>query len=148
HRQVNQVTLAANGKVVAVASCRGYNADSQVRQALVYGHHRNAEIQLWHVDEKGLDQALDTQESEINQVAVSPDGRVVAAGSVMGRIRMWESATGQELHTINAHTGAVFSIGFSPDGAQLASASRDGEIAVWDVATGEQLGTLAGHRGA
>jgi hypothetical protein len=41
--------------------------------------------------------------------------------------------TGQEIMTVPAHNGSIYSVVFSPDGRRLASASGDGKVKVWDV---------------
>jgi hypothetical protein len=59
-------------------------------------------------------------------VAVSPDGKVVAAGGGDRSIHLWESATGKRLHRLlppadQDSGGGVLCLAFSPDGRRLAS---------------------------
>ncbi|MBE7552121.1 MAG: AAA family ATPase [Anaerolineales bacterium] len=78
-------------------------------------------------------------------VAFSPDGKVLAAGTAEGQVRLWRVADGQPLLTCEGHLGAVWSVAFSPDGRLLASGSPDGTVRLWEVNTGHTLKTLAGH---
>jgi WD40 repeat protein len=78
-------------------------------------------------------------------VAFSPDGKVLAAGTAEGQIRLWRVTDGQPLLTCEGHLGAVWSVAFSPDGRLLASGSTDGTVRLWEVNTGQSLKTLAGH---
>ena len=78
-------------------------------------------------------------------VAFSPNGKVLAAGTAEGQVRLWRVADGQPLLTCEGHLGAVWSVAFSPDGRLLASASTDGTVRLWNVDTGQSLQTLAGH---
>jgi WD40 repeat protein/tetratricopeptide (TPR) repeat protein len=90
-------------------------------------------------------------------VALSPDGRLLAAGCSRldgaGRSRaevsLWDVATGRELRTMPAFGPAVYSLAFSADGQLLAAGSEGGQdlsetvatrtggqVKVWDTAAG------------
>jgi WD40 repeat protein len=78
-------------------------------------------------------------------VAFSPNGKVLAAGTAEGQVRLWGVTDGQPLLTCEGHIGAVWSVAFSPDGRLLVSGSTDGTVRLWDVNTGQCLKTLVGH---
>jgi WD40 repeat protein len=78
-------------------------------------------------------------------LAVSPDGRLIAAGTVNREIKLWSLADGTELRSLTGHAGAVNAVAFSPDGRTVASGSTDKTIKLWDVTSGRELGTLTGH---
>jgi WD40 repeat protein len=84
---------------------------------------------------------IKTEGSNVAAVAFSKDAHTLATASADNTLKLWEAATGRELHTFKAHD-AVNSLAFSADGALLASASYDGSTQLWDVKTGEQLATL------
>ena len=79
-----------------------------------------------------------------SRVAMSPDGRRIAAGSVDRTIRLWDAASGQVIEILRGHSDLVLDVAFSPDGSQLASASYDKTIRVWDLAT-KRHRVLRGH---
>ena len=68
----------------------------------------------------------------VQAVAFSPDSRYVAAGNLMGEIRIWELATAKQVATVttpsltswgiikvHAYQGGVYSLAFSPDGQSI-----------------------------
>lgn len=78
----------------------------------------------------------------VRAVAFSPDGTRLATASYDSTVRVWDTATGQELLTLTEHSRVVNSIAFSPDGTRLASAGGDGFIILWDAASGRRLGVI------
>jgi WD40 repeat protein len=75
-------------------------------------------------------------------LAFSEDGTLLASGSGDATVRLWNPATGEELHVLRGHDGLVEDVALSPDGSVLASASRDGTVRLWDTATGDLLHTI------
>jgi WD40 repeat protein len=65
-------------------------------------------------------------------VALSADGRRLAAGASDGRITIWDVASRQEVVTIEGHQESVTQLAFTPDGNYLISASRD-QLRVWSA---------------
>ncbi len=80
---------------------------------------------------------LGCQQSYI--LAFSPCSKYLATGAWWQQgqtkmsIRLWEIATGENIHTFWAHPTDIDRLAFSPDGALLASGSYDGTILLWDV---------------
>lgn len=66
-------------------------------------------------------------------IALSPDGKVIAAGSSSGEIRLWDAERGNLLYVYRGHRGPVRSIAFSPDGKILASGGEDHYVRLWSA---------------
>ena len=77
-------------------------------------------------------------------VAISPDGKWLAAGGGDHAVHVWEMATGSERTTLRGHRDDVYTARFSPDGARIISAGRDRTVRIWDVASGRELRALRG----
>ncbi|MDB9445461.1 trypsin-like peptidase domain-containing protein [Anabaena sp. CS-542/02] len=83
--------------------------------------------------------------TDVNSLAFSRDGKILASGSADNTIKLWDVATRREIATLTGHSiNGVLSVAFSPDGRTLASGSSDG-IRLWDVATRREMATLTGH---
>jgi WD40 repeat protein len=85
---------------------------------------------------------------DVNCVAFSPGGKILASGSVDKTIILWDVETRQPLGApLEGHHDSVESVAFSPEGTTLASGSRDKTIILWDVKSRRPLGApLAGHK--
>ena len=79
-------------------------------------------------------------EKQINSVAFSPDGSLIAAGDgddfEAGTIRLYNAATGDPFGSPLGHTDRVTGVCFDPTGKTIVSCSWDKTIRFWDSATG------------
>ncbi len=78
-------------------------------------------------------------------VAFSPDGKLVAAGTTDGEIRLWNITQSIPLFTFQGHTDWVYAVAFSPDNKTLISGSDDQSVRIWDIDTRQTLKVLRGH---
>lgn len=82
---------------------------------------------------------------EVQSVAFSFDGKMLATGGGDFQIKLWDIASGQEVRTLIGQLKEVAAIAFSPDGKLLASVGEKEErIRVWNLATGVELKSFSG----
>jgi WD40 repeat protein len=114
--------------VTAVAA-----ADSTVASASVDG-----KILLWAIPGDKVQHTL-TAGAPVRALAVSPDGKTLAAGGDDGAIQLWEAASGKPVRKLTGATDWLLALAFSPDGKTLAAGGHDGQLRLWDVASGRKV---------
>ena len=100
-------------------------------------------------------------EDGVTTVAISPDTKYVAAGSLDKSVRVWDIHQGfllERLEGPDGHKDSVYSVAFSPNGKDLVSGSLDKTIKMWELASprggmqnpgpkaGRCVKTFEGHR--
>jgi RNA polymerase sigma factor (sigma-70 family) len=142
-------------------------------KTLVTVDHRDGGVRVWDAA-SGKEQrffrcdcATGAKEAEYSvwSTRLSPDGKTLAVtyqgGSNRGgffsvhSVKLWDMATGKQLHELLGHAGYVEGLAFSPDirilvtGSQALSAFAQGELNrpvnqlyVWDVASGKRVPAL------
>jgi RNA polymerase sigma factor (sigma-70 family) len=118
-----------NDQVLSLA----FSADGK---RLVTAGARQAEpgqLMVWNVLAKGNPLRKKLRQEGVRTVAVSPDGKTVAAGGLGGGIQLLDADTGIERAAWAAHAVGVSSLAFSPDSRLLVSAGLDRLAKVWDV---------------
>lgn len=95
-------------------------------------------------------------------LAISPDGRILAAGEgatdhdfvasedVEYQIILWDTVTGEEIRRLDSHPLSIWDIDISSDNRHLVASSRDGlvgvlepRVRVWDMWTGDLVREFA-----
>lgn len=84
---------------------------------------------------------------EISSLAMSPNGKIIATGSVDMTVRLWDPASKQSTATLEGHEGEVRALAFSPDSSLLASGEMYKKVKIWDVAAKKELQTFTDIEG-
>jgi WD40 repeat protein len=103
---------------------------------------RDGFLRLWSAEAAAGEEAdlwkARVQRGQKGTIAVSPDGKLVAASS-SGMVKIVDAATGSEVFTVGNlfEFGLFQQIAFSPDGRLLITASEgmSGGVQLWEVAT-------------
>jgi RNA polymerase sigma factor (sigma-70 family) len=86
----------------------------------------------------------------VHALALDRDGKTLATAGADQTVRLWDLATGQQLHSLD-QPGEAAGVAFSPDSKNLAAlwTGQDAGLIVWDVEKGKALwrGTVLGAKG-
>ncbi len=75
-------------------------------------------------------------------LTVSRDGAVIAAATASGKVFVFDTTSGDLLHTLAAHSNGVLALAFGH--SQLASGGQDGHVRLWDMQRGVATAALSG----
>ena len=105
---------------------------------------------MWDLETKQPIATLEGHKEWVQSVAFSPDGTLLASGSLdyTGKgdetVKVWDVKTKQVIAPFAPKWG-TYTVAFSPDGAILASSIDGRSIALWDVKTKQPVTTFRGH---
>jgi RNA polymerase sigma factor (sigma-70 family) len=141
-------------------------------KTLVTVDHRDAAVRLWDVAAGKetrsfvvLRKAEATRQHVVWNSVLSPDGRTLAVSyqrfdnttALLGNyaVRLWDTASGKELHDLPGHLYYVEALAFSPDSRYLVTGSQPladflqratgkptNQVFVWDVVKGQRIAHL------
>lgn len=142
-------------------NCVTYSPDGQ----LIVSGSSDKTIKLWRPDgtfirSLSIPYNINAQLTDVRSVAISPDGKLIAAGVqqfngnshlYFGAVQIWRISDGVLVQTLTGYgsgditaTG-VNSVAFSSDGQYLATGSSDRLVKVWRVANGTLVSSRSDH---
>jgi hypothetical protein len=140
-----------DGKLVVAGGRPGQEGDVRVFDITAKGQRdHGVEILDGVSDPKVmLVQLLDADDSVLC-LALTPDGKKLAAGGCDRAVRVWDLSKGVAKakleQTVENHADWVLGVALSADGKYLATAARDKTAKVWDLKTKESVMTFPGHQ--
>ncbi|MER5326641.1 AAA family ATPase [Streptosporangium roseum] len=129
---ITQAVFSPDGKILATGSL-----DGTARLWDTAG--RSIGEPLRGRSERPGQDPLQNRANQINSVAFSPDGTILATGDGPdggdGVVRLWDVATRRPIgEPLQGHPdGVVNEVAFSPDGKLLATAAVDSTVRLWEV---------------
>jgi WD40 repeat protein len=102
------------------------------------------------VEEKSVQEATSTligHTAKVWSLDFTPDGSLLASGSVDNTLRLWRVREATLLRTMQGHPFPILTLAFSPNGLNIATGSDDGLIRMWQVSNASLQMTLRGHAG-
>jgi WD40 repeat protein len=121
--------------VTLIDGFRGHTADVLALQfneagSVLYSASLDGSIRMW---DTATFQQTALAQYPVNDIALSPDGTLLAAGLANGDVALLDAATLEERTTVTAHTASVNSVAFNSDGTLLVSGGDDDNAYVWEV---------------
>jgi WD40 repeat protein/serine/threonine protein kinase len=130
-RILTAVAYSPDGRYLASAS--GIDAPKE-----------DGEVKVWDAADGRCRMTLHPPGS-VAGLAFSLDGDTLAVAAGDTTVRLIETATGRELHTLRGHVDRADRVAFSPRGSRLASGDLKGTVIVWDTNTGQEVRRLRAH---
>ncbi|MBI5800734.1 MAG: hypothetical protein HZA92_08430 [Verrucomicrobia bacterium] len=79
---------------------------------------------------------------------ISSNQKWIALGGPDRLVKIYSTATGEQLHKLKKHTDWVLAAEFNHTSTYLATGDRNGGVVVWDAEEGQEVQTFTGHRAA
>ena len=103
------------------------------------GDSKSESVALWNYKDRKSVRTFEANGAyRFHCVAISNDGRWLAAGDSRGTIWVWDIANNKS-QTCSGHIAGVRSLQFSSDARRLASSGGDGTVRLWDPVDGTEL---------
>ncbi len=102
-------------------------------------------VDLWEVATGRRTGTLDATMIWVPFVLFSPQGNALAAGTALGRVRLWDWKRRQELSPAAGTAEWIGPLVFSPDGKTLATGSCDAAVRLWETTSGQERRRLKGQ---
>ena len=90
---------------------------------------------VWDVAGARLLNTLRGHADEVDSVAISADGRLLASAGRDGKVLLWDLAAGRQLKGLEGQGAPVRSLAFNRDGGLLAGGVEDGRVVLWNAST-------------
>jgi hypothetical protein len=112
---------------------------------ITWGHGRHPSLRVWPIgSDAAVELNLEGAAGDIQDAAVSRDGRTIAATAADHTVGLWDAESGNSLPPLG-ESRRVMNISWSPAGRQLAFQAESGSPWLRDADSGAFLVSLAGR---
>jgi len=105
----------------------------------------DSNITIWDAKDGAKLQTIATEQQNLMDVDLFPNGDRVVTASDDKLAKIWESRSGRLLVTLKGHTKGVNTVFVAPDGKWIATGSQDCTVRIWNAETGELQNVLEHH---
>ncbi|MBI3409423.1 MAG: hypothetical protein HY040_13865 [Planctomycetes bacterium] len=120
-------------------NCVGFSSDGK-RAAI---GARDGSVRVFDLENKGQVVATDwfvyDKGTGVGDLALTPDGSLLVAGSDMGDVKICVPAKKETLKTFKAHDAKIVAVQISPDGKRFTTVGSNNAIKLWDIVTASEL---------
>jgi hypothetical protein len=143
-----------DGKLAVAGGRPGQEGDVRIYDVTAAPQKRERDVAFLDgvIDPKVMVAQLLDSDDSVLCLALSPDGKHLAAGGCDRLARVWDISAGvtnaKLEQTVESHSDWVLGVAFSPDGTKLLTASRDKTAKVWDLTKKEVVASFPEHQAA
>ena len=103
-------------------------------------------IKLFDIPGKQFVDAFGGQILKANKTRVSPDGNVIATGTVDGYVQLWDAHKKVLKYSLKGRNRSIENVSFSPDGQYIIAGDKRGAITVWERNTNNRVFFINAHK--
>jgi|GEM_PF-3069471 len=158
HKNIRLAALQSSGNVLSSSTVQVWDVTSgaQLRKRIFHSQAVNvisftsdhshiacgSRIGRLYVYDFGNDSLTDTDadyEAPLDTMAVSPDGKILAAGGIANTIGVWSVPAWRRLFAAPGHNAPVSCLSYGAGRGLLASGDDAGRVCLWDPASGRMI---------
>ena len=104
----------------------------------------DGQIQIWDPGTGQLKGSPELRHAGLVSLALSTDGKIVAARGLHQPISLWDTTSGRRVAKLGSPVSSFssYSLALAPVAPRLASAGKDGVVHLWDLTTGREENSL------
>ena len=124
------------------AGCRCLLGSCDGKKVISGSRDPDSTVRIWDIESGQEERRFKGHTDTVRSVAISPDGRRVASGSLDSTVRIWgvELSSGPLFQDkVRGRSDCVRSLALSPEGAWVVSGSDDKTVRIWDVESGKEI---------